>query len=265
MRLAKEGDEPKRGERINGNCIMNFETPDLFLLEESFRWFGPNDPVPLSFIRQAGATAVFTSLHQIPYGELWPREAIRERRELLERAGLRWTAVESVPVHEGIKTGRGDLKTLFANYAQTLRNLAAEGVTTVIYNFMPVLDWIRTETQSVLPDGSLCLHYNPAQFAAFEIYALKRKGAESDFTPEQLEDARAWWNGLNDGQRDAFVQSIIDVFPGVKMGLNLDDIRGFTCPLRPFGRRRFVPQSRSLFGGRGSRRRRRGRSLSGSP
>ncbi len=205
---------------------MNFETPDLFLLEESFRWFGPSDPVPLSYIRQAGATAIFTSLHQIPYGEMWPREAIRERKALLESVGLRWTAVESVPVHEAIKTGRGDLKTLFANYAQTLRNLAAEGVTTVIYNFMPVLDWIRTETQSVLPDGSLCLHYNPAQFAAFEIYALKRKGAEADFTPEQLENAEAWWRGLNDGQRDAFVQSIIDVFPGVKMGLNLDDIRG---------------------------------------
>jgi len=131
--------------------------PPLHLPEESFRWFGPSDPVPLSYIRQAGATAVFTSLHQIPYGKLWPREAIRERIDMLKQAGLKWTAVESVPVHEDIKTGRGDLKTLFVNYAQTLRNLAAEGVTTVIYNFMPVLDWIRTDVNYTLPDDSRCL------------------------------------------------------------------------------------------------------------
>jgi mannonate dehydratase len=132
---------------------MNYLSADLALLEESFRWFGPNDPVPLSHIRQAGATAVFTSLHQIPYGELWSREAIRERRQILELAGLRWTAAESLPVHEGIKTGRGDLATLFGNYTASLRNLAAEGVTCVIYNFMPVLDWVRTDTRYVLPDG----------------------------------------------------------------------------------------------------------------
>ena len=124
----------------------------LPLLEESFRWYGPSDPVPLSYIRQAGATAVFTSLHQIPYGELWPRVAIRERKELVEAAGLRWTAVESVPVHEDIKTAASGSDRLLANYAQTLRNLAAEGVTTVIYNFMPVLDWVRTDLRQRLAD-----------------------------------------------------------------------------------------------------------------
>src|SRR5437868_3408174 len=139
---------------------MNITAPDLHLLEESFRWYGPNDPVPLAYIRQAGAGAVFTSLHQIPYGELWPREAIRERKALVEAAGLRWTAVESVPVHEDIKTGRGDLARLFSNYRETLRNLAAEGVTTVVYNFMPVLDWIRTDMRHVLPDGSECLLFD---------------------------------------------------------------------------------------------------------
>ncbi|MEN9468622.1 MAG: hypothetical protein RL630_355, partial [Verrucomicrobiota bacterium] len=107
---------------------MNLNDPNLFLLEESMRWFGPDDPVPLPFIRQAGATAVFTSLHQIPYGEIWPRESIRERKDLLAAAGLCWTAVESVPVHEDIKTGQGDLRRLFENYTATLRNLAAEGV-----------------------------------------------------------------------------------------------------------------------------------------
>lgn len=198
---------------------------DLHLPEESLRWFGPNDPVPLSHIRQAGATAVFTSLHQIPYGDTWPRAAIAERKAMLAAAGLGWSAVESVPVHEGIKTGRGDLKTLFANYAESLRNLAAEGVTTVIYNFMPVLDWIRTDTNHALPDGSRCLLFDPAKFSAFETLALKRPGAEADYSRDQLDRGAAWWHGLDNAGRDAFVQGIIDVFPGVKWGLSLDDIR----------------------------------------
>jgi mannonate dehydratase len=205
---------------------MNLTDPDLFSLEESMRWFGPPDPVPLSYIRQAGATAVFTSLHQIPYGELWPREAIHERKEIIEAAGLRWTTVESVPVHEDIKIGRGDLKRLFDHYAQTLRNLAAEGISLVIYNFMPVLDWVRTEMRSVLPDGSECLHFDPVRFAAFEVHALKRRGAEADYTPEQLRRAKTWWESLDDAGRNAFVQAVIDVFPGVKWALSLDDIRG---------------------------------------
>jgi mannonate dehydratase len=204
---------------------MNLTDPALFFMEESFRWYGPEDPVPLAFIRQAGATAVFTALHQIPYGELWPREAIRERKEILEAAGLRWTAVESVPVHEDIKTGRGDLKRLFANYTGTLRNLAAEGVTTVVYNFMPVLDWIRTDMRHALPDGSECLRFDPVRFAAFEIHVLSRAGAEEEYTPEQRELAAGWFENLDPTARDAFILSIIDVFPGCKMGLSIDDIR----------------------------------------
>lgn len=195
------------------------------MMEESFRWYGPNDTVSLSYIRQTGASAVFTSLHQIPYGDLWPREAITERKSVVEAAGLKWNAVESVPVHEDIRTGTGDLKTLFANYAQTIRNLADEGIKTIIYNFMPVLDWIRTDMRYRLPDGSEALRFDPAQFAAFEIYALKRPGAEENYTPEQLERAKSWWAGMDDAARTAFIQNIIDVFPGCKMGLTLDDIR----------------------------------------
>jgi len=208
----------------------------LPLLEESFRWFGPADPVPLSFIRHAGARAVFTALHEIPYGEVWPRAAIRERREMVEAAGLRWTAVESVPVHEDIKTGTGDLTRLFQNYTDSLRNLAAEGITTVIYNFMPVLDWVRTDMRHVLPDGTECLLYNPVKFAAFELHALQRPGAEADFTPEQIEAAGVWWNGLTDDARATFVNDIIDVFPGCKLGLNLDDIRGMLARYARIGR-----------------------------
>jgi mannonate dehydratase len=195
-------------------------------MEECFRWFGTGDPVPLSYIRQAGATGIFSSLHQIPYGEAWPREAIRERKQLIEAAGMRWSCVESVPVHEDIKTGRGDLKTLFQNYADTLRNLAAEGIPLVIYNFMPVLDWIRTDMHHVLPDGSESMHFDPVRFAAFEIHSLKRPGAGADYTTDQVERAAEWWRGLDDTARELFVQTIIDVFPGCKWGLSLDDIRG---------------------------------------
>ncbi|TAK93433.1 MAG: mannonate dehydratase, partial [Verrucomicrobia bacterium] len=198
---------------------------DLLLLEEGFRWFGPNDPVPLSYIRQSGASAVFTSLHQIPYGELWPCEAIRERKETIAAAGLRWSAVESVPVHEDIKTGRGDLKRLFQNYADTLRHLASEDIRLVIYNFMPVLDWVRTDMKFVLPDGSETMRFDPVRFAAFEIHALKRQGAEADYTPEQVERADVWWKSRDAAAREKFIQTIIDVFPGVKWGLSLDDIR----------------------------------------
>jgi mannonate dehydratase len=199
--------------------------PNLFLLEEAFRWFGPSDATPLAYIRQAGASAVFTSLHQIPYGEVWPREAIRERKAMIEAAALRWAAVESVPLHEDIKTGRGNLKDLLDNYTVTLRNLAAEDIHLVIYNFMPVLDWVRTEMRFTLPDGSECLRFDPVRFAAFELHVLQRPGAAESYTGEQRDRAAAWWKSLDTSARDNFVKTIIDVFPGVKWGLTLDNIR----------------------------------------
>jgi len=206
------------------------------LLEEGFRWFGPADPVPLAHIRQTGATAVFSALHAIPYGELWPREAIRAHRTAIEAAGLHWSVVESVPVHEDIKTGSGDLARLFANYTMTLRHLAAEGLHTVVYNFMPVLDWVRTDMRYVLPDGSEALRFDPVHFAAFELFALRRAGAEHDYTPTQIESARTWWQGLSTERQAAFVSDIIDVFPGCKLGLSLDDIRAMLARYAKIGR-----------------------------
>ena len=144
---------------------------------------------------------------------------------MIEQAGLRWTAVESVPVHEDIKTGRGDLSTWFSHYCTTLVNLASEGIRTVIYNFMPVLAWNRTGVRHTLADGTQCLLYDPAKFSAFEIHALQRQAAHADYTPDQIHRGTTWWNALNDSARHDFVQSIIDVFPGVKLGLGLDDIR----------------------------------------
>lgn len=195
-------------------------------LAEGFRWFGPADPVPLSYIRQAGATDVFSALHDIPYSEPWPRETIRARKQQIANAGLRWSVVESVPVHEDIKTGRADnLARLFENYRETLRNLAAEDIRCVIYNFMPALDWVRTDMRHVLADGSECLRFDPVQLAAFELHALKRQGADKDYTPAQIARADAWWLTLDAAARDQFIKNIIDVFPGCKWGLSLDDIR----------------------------------------
>jgi len=206
-------------------------------LEECFRWYGPGDPVPLHFVRHTGATGVFTALHEIPCGVTWPREAVRNRRELVESAGLRWVAVESVPVHEDIKTGAPGVKRLLDNYAQTLRHLAAEGIRTVVYNFMPLLDWVRTDMHHVMPDGTESLRYDPVKFCAFEIHALGRRGAEADFTPAQRAEAAAWWNSLSDAARHDFIGTIIDVFPGEKRGLTIDDIRVLLAGYEGIGRR----------------------------
>lgn len=195
------------------------------LMEESMRWYGPDDSVSLQFIRQAGAKGIYTSLHQIPYGEVWPLEPIRERKKLVEDAGLRWVAVESVPVHEDIKTRSGDYLRYIENYQQTLKNLGAEGVDLVIYNFMPVLDWVRTDLAYKLEDGSECLYFDPVQFAAFEIYLLRREGAEEDYTESQLSAAKVFIDGLSETEKKEFERSLIDVFPGCKMGLSIEDVR----------------------------------------
>ncbi len=194
-------------------------------LEEGFRWFGPGDPVPLSHILQTGASAIFNALHEIPYGDLWPAKAIQERKSLIEAAGLEWRIVESVPVHEDLKTGSGDLQGLLDNYCQTLRHLANAGIHTVVYNFMPVLDWVRTDMSWALPSGARCLRFNPVHFAAFELFALKRPGAEADYSNEQQASAKKWWQSVDTKTQEQFIQSVIDVFPGVKWGLSLDDIR----------------------------------------
>lgn len=197
----------------------------MTLMEECMRWYGPDDPVSLNYIRQSGASGVYTSLHEIPYGELWPRASIRRRRETIERAGMRWVAVESVPVHEQIKTRSGDYRRYLDNYKETLVNLGAEGIDLVIYNFMPVLDWVRTDLAYRLEDGTECLHFDPAKFAAFERHILKRPGAENDYSAEQLKAADLFYASLDADGKTQFAQTIIDVFPGCKLGLSIEDIR----------------------------------------
>lgn len=194
-------------------------------MAEAMRWFGPSDTVTLPEIRQTGATEIFSSLHHIPYGDAWPLNEIEQRRDLIASHGLRWTVVESVPVHESIKTRTGDFTRHVANYQTTLRHLGAAGIRTVVYNFMPVLDWVRTDLHHRLPDGAEALLYDPIKFAAFDLFALARPQAEHDFTPTQRERAKRFWETLGPAGQAAFTRQILDLFPGVRLNLGLDDLR----------------------------------------
>lgn len=189
------------------------------------RWFGPADTVTLAEIRQTGATAVFTSLHEVPYGEAWPVELIAQRRDAIAAAGLRWTAVESVPVSEAIKTRTRDYERHITNYQTTLRRLGAAGIKVVVYNFMPVLDWVRTDLRHKLADGAEALLYDPVKLAAFDLHALARPKAERDWPVAQRVAAQAWWGTLDAAGRAAFIRQTLDLFPGVKLNVSLDGLR----------------------------------------
>jgi mannonate dehydratase len=186
-------------------------------MQQSWRWFGPDDVVPLHAIRQAGASGVVTALHQIPYGQLWTLEAIEERKAQIAAdppLGLHWDVVESLPVHERIKLGEGNLTALFDTYRASMRNLAACGIKIICYNFMPVVDWTRTELHHPLPGGGTALRFNAHEYAAFDCFMLERPGAEADLSPEVLARARAWFARASESDKSTLLASIMAGLPG---------------------------------------------------
>ncbi|MEQ8778795.1 MAG: mannonate dehydratase [Roseibium album] len=214
---------------------------------ESWRWFGPHDPISLNDVRQTGATGIVTALHEIPNGTFWPEEEIAARRQMIEDAGLTWQVAESIPVHEDIKTGAPGWERWARNWAETANALARQGITTICYNFMPVLDWTRTDLDYGLEDGATALRFEFAAYAAFDLFILERDGAEVDYSSGDIAAAQSYLAACSQEDRDRLTANIIAGLPGSEESYTLDAFRDRLAAYRDIGREQHFQHLRNFL------------------